>query len=350
MSKELPFFKFNATQWLTGNINYETYHTQGVFIKACAEYWNRSNDLTIDDLNLRINEAETIKYLIEKGYLKMKGKKLVIKFLDEEREDISTKRLKLSEAGRKGGLSSAEARLNQGLSIKNKNKEEERKEVFGVLSLEATAGEFATQLLSYYCKNKFINIKDREERVRVMGQPEVAAKAKELFEYDNGSPSFLLCDDRGADLDDVEVKIEEMVRSMGITVLIIDVTSDLFSGVENSRQEAHMTFQKKLAKETGISIINVCHTRKSPTGDKDKSRGAEISDSDIIGSSTLVKSASVVIGLLFVLTSVSSLIVSFVLAGRLPRVFSWFFSSMYSLLATVLPQLKQCEFSLPSSS
>lgn len=182
--------------------------------------------------------------------------------------------------------------------LENKNKEDERKEVFGVLSLEATAGEFATQLLSYYCKNKFINIKDREERVRVMAQPEVAAKAKELFEYENGSPSFLLCDDRGADLDDVETKIEEMVRSMGITVLIIDVTSDLFSGVENSRQEAHMTFQKKLAKETGTSIINVCHLRKSPTGDKDKSRGAEISDSDIIGSSTLVKSASVVIGLL----------------------------------------------------
>ena len=136
MSKELPFFKFNATQWLTGNINYETYHTQGVFIKACAEYWNRSNDLTIDDLNLRINEAETIKYLIEKGYLKMKGKKLVIKFLDEEREDISTKRLKLSEAGRKGGLSSAEARLNQGSSIKNKNKEEEKEEDKNIPTLD----------------------------------------------------------------------------------------------------------------------------------------------------------------------------------------------------------------------
>jgi len=125
MSKELPFFKFNATQWLTGNINYETYHTQGVFIKACAEYWNRSNDLTIDDLNLRINEAETIKYLIEKGYLKLKGKKLVIKFLDEEKEEINSKRLKLSEAGRKGGLSSVQARLKQGSSIKNKNKEQE---------------------------------------------------------------------------------------------------------------------------------------------------------------------------------------------------------------------------------
>ena len=40
MSKELPFFKFNSTQWLTGNISYETFHIQGVFIKLCAEYWN----------------------------------------------------------------------------------------------------------------------------------------------------------------------------------------------------------------------------------------------------------------------------------------------------------------------
>jgi len=182
--------------------------------------------------------------------------------------------------------------------LENKLKEDSRKEVFGVLSLEATAGEFATQLISYQCKQKFINIHDRQERIRVMSQPEVAAKAKELFEDANGAPSFLLCDDRGADLDDVEAKIEEMIRSMGITVLLIDVTSDLFSGVDNARQEQHMTFQKKLAKEAGVSIVNVCHLRKTQGGEKDKSRGAEITDSDIIGSSTLVKSASVVIGLI----------------------------------------------------
>jgi len=182
--------------------------------------------------------------------------------------------------------------------MENKTKPENRKEVFGILSLEATAGEFATQLLSYHCKQKFINIKDREERVKIMSQPDVAQKAKELFSDNDGLPSFLLCDDRGADLDDVEEKIEEMIRSMGITILIIDVTSDLFSGVENSRQEAHMAFQKRLVKETGVSIWNVVHTRKTPEGGKDGSRGAELTDSSIIGSSTLVKSASVVIGLI----------------------------------------------------
>jgi hypothetical protein len=126
MSKELPFFKFNATQWLTGNINYESFHTQGVFIKVCAEYWNRSNEMSYEDIVLRVNDSTTIDYLIEKEYIKVKNKKLFIKFLDEEKIDIDSKRLKLSEAGRKGGLSSVQARLKQGSSIKNKDKEEDK--------------------------------------------------------------------------------------------------------------------------------------------------------------------------------------------------------------------------------
>ena len=181
--------------------------------------------------------------------------------------------------------------------LENNKKPEERKEVYAVLSLEATAGEFATQLLSYHCKQKFVNISDREERIKQMQESSVAAKAKELFEDADGKPSFLLCDDRGGDIDDIEAKIEEIVRSMGVTVLLIDVTSDILSGLDVARQELFMAFQKGLVKETGVSIINVVHTRKAPEGGKDGSRGAEITDSSIIGSSTLVKSASIVIGL-----------------------------------------------------
>lgn len=128
MSKELPFFKFNSTQWLTGNISYETFHIQGVFIKVCAEYWNRDNKLTVDEAKLRTKDAVSVDYLIEKNYFKVKKEKIIILFLDEERKEIEDKRLKLSESGRKGGLSSAKGRLKQGSSIKNKNKEEEKEE------------------------------------------------------------------------------------------------------------------------------------------------------------------------------------------------------------------------------
>jgi hypothetical protein len=125
MSKELPFFKFNATEWITGNISYEPFELQGAFISVCAEYWNRNNNLTIDEAKLRLRHATIVDLLIEKSYLKTKKNKIVISFLDKEREDIESKRLKLSESGRKGGLSRAKASLKQGSSIKEVDKDKE---------------------------------------------------------------------------------------------------------------------------------------------------------------------------------------------------------------------------------
>ena len=120
MAKELPFFKFNAGEWLTGNISYESYELQGLFIRVCAEYWNRSNKMTLDDAYLRTNRPELVDQLVQKGYIVKKRNKIFVSFLDEEREIINRKSLKLRVAGRKGGLSSAKARL--------KHKEEEIEE------------------------------------------------------------------------------------------------------------------------------------------------------------------------------------------------------------------------------
>jgi hypothetical protein len=154
MSKELPFFKFNATQWLTGNINYESFHTQGVFIRVCAEYWNRSNEMSYEDIVLRVNDSTTIDYLIEKEYIKLKNKKLCIKFLDEEKIEINSKRLKLSEAGRKGGLSSVQARLKQGSSIKEEDKDKEediRKEI----KAKAYKQPLIEEVITYFTDNGY---------------------------------------------------------------------------------------------------------------------------------------------------------------------------------------------------
>lgn len=132
MSKELPFFKFNATEWITGNISYESFELQGAFISVCAEYWNRNNCLTIEEAKLRLRNSEIVEKLIKKNYLKTKKNNLVISFLDLERKEITAKRLKLSESGRKGGLSKAKATLKQGSSIKEIDKDKEiDKEVKG---------------------------------------------------------------------------------------------------------------------------------------------------------------------------------------------------------------------------
>ena len=111
MAKELPFFKFNVAEWLTGDISYESLELQGLFIKLCCEYWNRSNKLTINDAKKRTKESELIDELIEKNFLKVKRNEIFINFLDEERNYATAKSLALSEAGRKGGLRQAKGRL-----------------------------------------------------------------------------------------------------------------------------------------------------------------------------------------------------------------------------------------------
>jgi hypothetical protein len=149
MSKELPFFKFNATEWITGNISYESFELQGAFISVCAEYWNRNNDLTIDEAKLRLRNAEIVDILIQKNYLKTKKNKIVISFLDKERKEIESKRLKLSESGRKGGLSKAKASLKQGSSIKEEDKEEEKDNKKNPVSFDNRKKSFANSLALY---------------------------------------------------------------------------------------------------------------------------------------------------------------------------------------------------------
>jgi hypothetical protein len=128
---------------------------QGAFIRICAEYWNRSNEMSYDDLILRINNAKLVDYLIEKEYIKVKNKKVFIKFLDEEKEEIGSKRLKLSEAGRKGGLSSVQARLKQGSSIKEEDKEEDKEEEQKSFKTSKNKQPLLEEVITFFNENNY---------------------------------------------------------------------------------------------------------------------------------------------------------------------------------------------------
>lgn len=162
----------------------------------------------------------------------------------------------------------------------------EQEEVIGVLSLEADAGKFSQNLLSYHLRTPLHRM-SKEERVAFLSQPDVIAKVAKLYEKEDGTPTLYVCDDRGANWESIKEKILEMIIAMGVTVLIVDPYSDLLSGMSVSEQEEVATWFKKIMKEFEITPIIVSHVRKGSTG----ANAGALTEDDAQGSSFLVKAA-----------------------------------------------------------
>ena len=165
----------------------------------------------------------------------------------------------------------------------------EQEEVVGVLSLEAKAGKFSLNMLSYHLKNPLHRM-SKEDRDEYLQRPEVEEEVAKLYVKPDGSPTIYVCDDRGAAWGDIKEKILEMVIGMGVTVLIVDPYSDLLSGMTVSEQEEVATWFKKTMKEYDVTPIIVSHVRKSSNnGD------GHLTEDDAQGSSFLVKASGLTI-------------------------------------------------------
>jgi hypothetical protein len=100
--KELPYFKFTPTEWLTGDIVYESFEVQGLFISICVVYWQRGGNLSLEDIEKRYKKPTALDSLIGR-FISVTDGFISVKFLDEqfkERGYISTVN---SQNGSKGG-------------------------------------------------------------------------------------------------------------------------------------------------------------------------------------------------------------------------------------------------------
>lgn len=134
MAKNFPYFKFTVSEWMTGDIVFESLSTQGLFINICALYWQRDGNLTIDDINKRYKNPTELLNLIN-TFVEVENDIISIKFLDEQLIDANHVSKVNSENGKKSAESRANAKrlLNdrsttvQRISTnKNKNKNEIR--------------------------------------------------------------------------------------------------------------------------------------------------------------------------------------------------------------------------------
>ena len=91
MAKELPYYRFNPDEYLTGDITFESYECQGVFKLACCFYWKSDCDITLQKLFKRIPNAEhLLKKLIESKIIKHfeESDKIKINFLHKQYQPL----------------------------------------------------------------------------------------------------------------------------------------------------------------------------------------------------------------------------------------------------------------------
>lgn len=159
----------------------------------------------------------------------------------------------------------------------------------GVVSLEASEGEYGVNLLSSFSEFKMNLLETVEERVEYLHKPETEANMDKLFSDENGKPRFYLVD---ADSDTLKAKIEYLIISADCKIIVVDPIQDVFDALGEDEQAKFMLWQKEWAKK-GINFINISHSRKSGQGQKANSKGAELSEEDMHGHSSIFKSSAI---------------------------------------------------------
>ena len=158
-----------------------------------------------------------------------------------------------------------------------------------VISLEATAAEYALDMLAIHLEKNLVRM-GGEEAADYLDTPEVKERSETLWMDEGGEERFVILDERDGDIKVLERHMERMASQYGCKVFIIDVLTDILRGSSSELQEDHMAFQKRFVKE-GNTIFNVLHTRKLQTDGEGKTR--PLTEYDALGSSTFVQSAAI---------------------------------------------------------
>jgi archaellum biogenesis ATPase FlaH len=159
-----------------------------------------------------------------------------------------------------------------------------------IISLEMTAGEYAVDLLSLHLQKNLDWFDTGMDAWNYLQREDVKSLYDNLFNDEKYEERFRIVDDRDGSIESLKKLIERGVKQYGCNIVIIDVLTDLLRFLPMDEQEKMMSWQKNFVK-SGVSIVNVLHTRK-PERDKD-GKLRKTTEYDALGSGTFVQSAHI---------------------------------------------------------
>jgi hypothetical protein len=131
MAKELPYFKFEPSEWDNGKIQMCSFNTRAMFIELCCIYWIRVGDLPYALALQKVcaGNPEPLIELKKHQIIKVEDDLISIKFLDQQLESFTETSAKNSASARKrwGGNASAMRAHSEGNAIREEKKREEKK-------------------------------------------------------------------------------------------------------------------------------------------------------------------------------------------------------------------------------
>ena len=135
MSKELPYFKFQPSEWVTGDITLCSMEAQGLFINLCSYYWLKDCSISLANAQQRFSKNISLfDELLSKDIFTIDSDaNIVIRFLDEQMEkfiDISAKRRESGKLTHQQKLSKSSAKAPYKEIDKEKIKREKKIKIY----------------------------------------------------------------------------------------------------------------------------------------------------------------------------------------------------------------------------
>jgi hypothetical protein len=100
----LPYFQFKPSDWLTGDIQYCSLESKGLFSDICAFYWQRKCTMTQVELYKKFQHEKLLEELIHQEVIKIEDGDVVIEFLLDQFELLHKVHKRNVSNGRKGAV------------------------------------------------------------------------------------------------------------------------------------------------------------------------------------------------------------------------------------------------------
>ena len=160
-----------------------------------------------------------------------------------------------------------------------------------IVSFEDNLGTYGLKIASRVSGININRIVDIDERL------EVLEKYKDdVFKYlydEDGSPRFNFMKKIPPTVEELKQAVLQSIKVNGSKIVLFDPLSSVLHKLSNEEQTSWMLFEEDLKRDFGITSINSLHTRKSQSGQKGQSEGADSGEEDIKGSGTIIGTGTI---------------------------------------------------------